>query len=96
MQRDDAERIRDAISRLSVLLAAPADELLALVTTPDAPLGTRSRSKPTLKHCLFTLDGTDQVRVTPDDDRCVAAEILAVPNGRAPRLRTEVYSATRR
>jgi hypothetical protein len=24
---------------------------------------------------LFTLDGPSQVRVTPDDDRCIAAEL---------------------
>lgn len=95
MQRDAPERIREAIARLSILLDVPADELLALATAHYAPLGTRSSSKPTSKHSLFTLDGTDQVRVTPDDDRCIAAEILAVRDGQAPSLKVEVYSAAR-
>ena len=93
MQRDDAERVRDALARMSVLLAVSEAELAGLVTAPDAPLGTRSRSSPNTKETLFTLDGTDQVRVTPDDDRCLAAQVLACADAHGPQLTVQVYSA---
>lgn len=37
MQRDDPDRVRDAITRLSALLGVDAEELLALATANDAP-----------------------------------------------------------
>jgi hypothetical protein len=96
MQRDDRGRIRDAITRLSALLDVDANELLALVTAGDAPLGSRSRSSPMSKESLFTLDVADQVRVTPDDDRCVAAEVMSSGDSGPPRLAVEAHSAQRR
>lgn len=56
MQRDDPDRVKDAITRLSALLGVDAEELLALATANDAPLGSSSRSSPTSKETLFTLD----------------------------------------
>jgi hypothetical protein len=96
MQRDDPDRVSDAIARLSALLRVDAEGLLALATAFDAPLGSRSRSSPTSKESLFTLDGSAQVRVTPDDDRCIAAEVVASGHDGPPRLAVVVYSAKRR
>jgi len=95
MQRDDPDRVTDAITRMAALLGAGAEELLTLATSGDAPLGSRSRSNPTSKEGLFTLDGADQVRITPDDDRCVAAEVVAAFGHGLPRLAVEVHSAQR-
>ncbi|MGH3222502.1 MAG: hypothetical protein ACRDPY_28045 [Streptosporangiaceae bacterium] len=67
--------------------------LLTLATETGAPLGTRSRSSPTSKESLFTLDGHHQVRVTPDDDRCIAAKVTTAGNHGPARLTVEVYSA---
>jgi hypothetical protein len=96
MQRDDPDRLADAIGRLAPLLDVQAGELLALATASDAPLGSRSRSSTTSKESLFTLDGAFQVRVTPDDDRCAAAEVVSSGNNGPPRLAVEIYSAKRR
>jgi hypothetical protein len=96
MQRDDPDRVKDALTRLSALLSVDAAELLALATANDAPLGSRSRSSPTSKETLFTLDHAAQVRITPDDDRCVAAEVIASGNDGLPRLAVDVYTAKRR
>jgi hypothetical protein len=96
MQRDEPERLHLAMRRLSLLLEVDEERLLDLATAPGAPLGTRSRPKPTSKDCLFTLDGATQVRVTPDDDRCVAAEVLASGDCESSRLTVEVYAAKRR
>jgi hypothetical protein len=93
MQRDDPDRVNEAMARLAKLLDADADELLALATTPDAPLGARSRPGPASKQSLFTLDGSAQVRVTPDDDRCVAAEVIAAGSDGPAWLSVQVYSA---
>jgi hypothetical protein len=93
MQSDDPARVAGSITRLSRLLDADPRELLALVTTADAPLGTRSRSSPASRHSLFTLDGPAQVRVTPDDDRCIAAEVISGGMDGPARLSVEVYSA---
>ncbi|TVZ03748.1 hypothetical protein EAS64_14880 [Trebonia kvetii] len=95
MQRDDPGRVTEAVSRLSVLLNADPDELLALATAPGAPLGTRSRPGPASRQSLFTLDSSAQVRVTPDDDRCIAAEVTTTVNHGPTRLSAEVYTATR-
>lgn len=95
MQRDDPGRIREAINRLARLLATDADHLLMLATETSAPLGTRSRSSPASKESLFMLDGADQVRVTPDDDRCIAAEVITAGGDGPARLTVEVYSAER-
>jgi hypothetical protein len=95
MQRDDPDRVTTAMTRISALLGANAEELLALATSVDAPLGSRSRSTPTSKASLFTLEGEDQVRVTPDDDRCVAAQVTAAGGHGPPSLAVEVYSAQR-
>jgi hypothetical protein len=95
MQRDDPERVNEAVTRLAGLLHADAAELLAFATTADAPLGARSRPGPAFRQSLFTLDGPTQVRVTPDDDRCIAAEAITAGNDGLARLSVEVYSATR-
>jgi len=54
MQRDEPGRVRQAVVRLSRLLDADADELLALATAVGAPLGARSRSGPASRQSLFT------------------------------------------
>jgi hypothetical protein len=95
MQRDDPDRVDEAVARLAKLLDADAGELLTLATTSDAPLGARSRPGPTSKQSLFTLDGPAQVRVTPDDDRCVAAEVVTAGDDGPARLSVQVYSAIR-
>jgi hypothetical protein len=95
MQRDDPGRITDAITRLARLLDVDPRELLALATTADAPLGTRSRPRPASRQSLFTPDGHAQVRITPDDDRCIAAEVIAEGKDGPARLSVQVYSAAR-
>jgi hypothetical protein len=96
MQCDAPGRVGEAITRLSRLMHADPAEMVALATEPGAPLGVRSRQGPASKESLFTLDGPDNVRVTPDDDRCIAAEVLTAGNDGPARLTVEVYSATRR
>jgi hypothetical protein len=96
LQRDDPDRIADPIGRLALLLGVQAEELLALATVGDAPLGSRSRSSTTSKRRLFTLDGASQVRITPDDDRCAAAEVVSLGSDGPSRLAVEMYSAKRR
>jgi hypothetical protein len=93
MQRDDADRVNEAVTRLARLQHAEAGELLALATAADAPLGTRARPGPASRGGLFTLDGPDQVRVTPDDDRCIAAEVTTAGKDGPARLSVEAYSA---
>jgi len=93
MQRDDADHVRQAITRLSALLGADSDELLALATADNAPLGRKSRPSPHSKQSLFALNRAGQVRVTPDDDRCIAAQIVLAGNDRPPTLSVEVHSA---
>jgi hypothetical protein len=95
MQREDPGRISEAINRLATLLATDADHLLTLATEASAPLGTRSRSSQASKQSLFMLDGHDQVRITPDDDRCIATEVTTAGNDGPARLTVEVYSAER-
>jgi hypothetical protein len=96
MQREDPSRVAGAMTRLSRLLGAAPRELLALAATADAPLGTRSRSSPASRQTLFTLDGPHQVRVTPDDDRCIAAEVISAGMDGPARLGVDVYSAASR
>lgn len=96
MQRDEPHLIGAAVLRVARLLDADPDELLRLATDEGAPLGTRSRSNPTAKEFLFTLDDPGQVRVTPDDDRCVGAEVVVRGDDEPARITVEVYSATRR
>jgi hypothetical protein len=96
MQRDDPDRLAEATGRLALLLGVRAEELLALATTGDAPMGSRSRSSTPSKQSLFTLDGASQVRITPDDDRCAAAEVISSGNHGPPQLEVEIYSAIRR
>ena len=95
MQRDEAGRVNEAVTRLARLQRADADELLALATAAGAPLGTRTRPGPASRASLFTLDGPSQVRVTPDDDRCIAAELTTAGKDSPARLAVEIYSATR-
>jgi hypothetical protein len=95
MQRDDPSRVTEAVDRLSRLLGADPNELLALATAAGAPLGTRSPSSATSRQGLFTLDGPDQVRVTPDDDRCIAAEVISAGKDGPARLAVEVHAAVR-
>ena len=96
MQRDDPGRVTEAVTRLSRLLDADPCELLGLATAPDAPLGARSRSGPASRQALFTLDGTAQVRVTPGDDRCIAAEVRVAGNDGPARLSVDLHAASRR
>lgn len=76
MQRDDPDQARAAVPVMSRLLGAPADEIADLIAARGAPLGTRSRSGTRGRERLFTLAGGDRISVTPDDDRCIAAEVL--------------------
>ncbi len=94
MQRDEADRVNQAVTRLVGLQHADAGELLMLATAAGAPLGTRTRPGPASRTSLFALDGPGQVRVTPDDDRCIAAELTTAGNDHPARLSVEVYSAT--
>jgi hypothetical protein len=96
MQRDEPGRVTEAAARLAKLLNADASELLRHATATSAPLGARSRSSPASCESLFTLHGPAQVRVTPDDDRCIAAEITTAKDHGPARLSVEVYSATYR
>lgn len=96
MQRDEPGRVTEAAVRLAKLLGADAGELLEHATAADAPLGARSRSHPASRESLFTLYGPAQVRVTPDDDRCIAAEVTTARNDGPARLTAAVYSATHR
>lgn len=77
--------LRQSIGRLAALLDADEDDLLSLVTGPEAPLGVATG--------LFTLDGSAQVRVTPDDDRCVAAEVMSAGHDGPPRIGVAVHVA---
>jgi len=96
MQSDEPGRVTEAVARLAKLLDADASELLRHATAADAPLGARSRSSPASRESLFTLHGPAGLRVTPDDDRCVAAEVTTAGDDGPPRLSVGVYSATRR
>jgi hypothetical protein len=96
MQRDEPGRVTEAVARLAKLLNADADELLRHATAASAPLGVRSRSRPASRESLFTLHGPAQVRVTPDDDRCIAAQVTTAGDDGPARLSVEVYSATHR
>lgn len=96
MQRDEPGRVTEAVARLAKLLDADADELLRHATAASAPLGARSRSRPASRESLFTLHGPAQVRVTPDDDRCIAAQVTTAGDDGPARLSVEVYSATHR
>lgn len=98
IQRDDPDRVSEQVARLSALLGVDPEELLALVTAADAPLGTKSRPSRRSKESLFKLDKLDpaQVYVTPDDHRCAAAQVVAVRGDGPPCLSVEVYSAARR
>jgi hypothetical protein len=93
MQRGEPGRVTEAVARLAKLLDADASELLRHVTAAAAPLGARSRS-PGVTGKLFTLHGPAQVRVTPDDDRCIAAELTTAGDDSPARLSVEVYSST--
>lgn len=78
----------EAARRLGTLLDVDPDEVLDLAVAPGAPAGVAK--------CLFTLDGECQVRVTPDDDRCTGAEIVAVDSSGTPRLQVALHAAKRR
>ncbi|MHB1819882.1 MAG: hypothetical protein ACYCO9_17855 [Streptosporangiaceae bacterium] len=96
MQRDEPGRLGEAVARLSRLLDADPGYLMALASDPGAPLGTRSRSGPDSVETLFTLDGAAQVRVTPDDDRCAAAEAVSAGDSRQQSVTLEVLRAEQR
>ena len=93
MQRDEPGRIGAVIGRLSRLLDVDATYLMSLASDPEAPLGTRSRARPDSAESLFVLDGSNQVRVTPDDDRCAAAEVMSAGDGGQPSVTVEVFRA---
>jgi hypothetical protein len=67
--------------------------LLGHAIAASAPLGARSRSHLSSRESLFTLHGSAAVRVTPDDDRCIAAEVTTAGHDGLARLSVEVYSA---
>jgi hypothetical protein len=96
MQRDEPGRVTEAVARLAKLLDADASDLLRHATAAGAPLGARSRVSPASRESLFTLHGPAQVRVTPDDDRCIAAEVTTAGDDGPARLSVEVHSATYR
>lgn len=88
MQRGmPTEQIRISVQRLESLLGVPGDELLPLVTAHGAPLGEAMQP--------FVIDGSDQVRVTPDDERCIAAEVVAVDGEPPPRLAVDLHRVSR-
>jgi hypothetical protein len=78
-------QLRSAVGRLATLLAVDDHELFALVASADAPLGVATG--------LFTLDGAAQVRVTPDDDRCIAAEVICAGDDEPARLAVDLHPA---
>jgi hypothetical protein len=57
-------------------------------------LGTRSRLRSASRRSPFTLDGATRVRFTPDDDGCIAAEVITVGNLGLARLSAEIHTAT--
>lgn len=75
----------EATTRLARLLEADRAEIRSLIDSAGAPLGPAEQ--------LFVLDGTDQVRITPDDHRCLAAEVLAGPDGGSSQLAIDLYPA---
>lgn len=74
MQRDDFDQVGDAAPVISRLLGTPADEIADLIARARRSLGTRSRSGTRSRERLFTPAGGARISVTPDDDRCAAAE----------------------
>lgn len=82
------DQLHAAVHRLEALVAADYNELLTLVTAPGAPLGAATQ--------LFALDRDAQVRVTPDDHRCVAAQIVAVDDSEPARLAVDLHAARSR
>jgi hypothetical protein len=82
------DELEECLWRLAAPLGMPASTLGDL-TCPDqdAPLGIAAR--------LFSLDGAREVRVTPDDDRCLAAEVLSLGDEAPAKVAAEVYSAKR-
>lgn len=69
--------------RLARLTGQDSAQLAAWFTA-DAPLGVAKQ--------LLCLDGPAQVRVTPDDDRCVAAEVLVHDRDGPARLSVEAWT----
>jgi hypothetical protein len=96
MQCDDADHVRHATARLSALLGVDNDELLALATAENAPLGPKARPIPLSKQSLFTHNHAGQVRVTRDDDRVIAAQVVLAGNDGPPTPTVEVHSAESR
>ncbi len=75
----------DIPERIATLLGVERNKLLTLITHDDSPLGEA--------HRLFTSHGGTQVRVTPDDHRCVAAEVFSLSDEGPPRLAAELFAA---
>lgn len=63
--------------RLAHALGLPSQHVFELLTTAPAPLGLATR--------LLARDGEDAVRLTPDDDRCVAAQVCSTGDGSDPQ-----------
>jgi hypothetical protein len=84
-QAEPTDRLMEAAARMSAMTGEDEITLRAALTGGPAPLG-RAR-------CLLTLDGATQVRVTPDDDRCVAVEIRSVGADGPPRLAVQAWKA---
>lgn len=80
MQRaNPASTIIECARRLAHDFGLPGERITELLTTASAPLGAARR--------LVVRDGERAVRVTPDDGRCVAAEV------RSPGVAGESYVA---
>lgn len=79
----DAE-MSECARRLATALRSHPQTVASMITEPDAPLGCARR--------LFTLDGANGVRVTPDDDRCLGAEILAAGASDEARVAVDLIS----
>lgn len=88
MQRAEPRLLRTEVARLAALLHVDEERLATLIAAPGAPLGTA-------RH-LFTIDGPEQVRTTPDDTGCVAAEVIASGEEGPVRLSVEVFDASAR
>lgn len=67
----------EAVRRLAVNLGVDRREIELLVAGRTSPLGRATR--------LFTLVGAHQLRVTPDDHLCVAAEVISAGPTGPPR-----------
>ena len=57
-------------------------------------VGNAIRLRSASRRSPFTLDGATRVRFTPDDDGCIAAEVITVGNLGPARLSAKIHTAT--